>query len=194
MQITEDPNGVVDDANDVTVEIPAGALNADTTITISKLLNPPELPPGGFGVVYNFGPSGLQFDPNLPVTISIPHHEDDCPGLPVYNVYLYNEQTGEWSQDGISNARHLTDSQDPNLPSDVHVVRFDAEHFTSFGVGATGGGVYRHDDGGCSLSLSRHGNGDPVEFLLPFVAYIVVLASISWVDSRRRKTRQNHRN
>jgi len=189
VQINEDSNDV-DDANDVVIEIPAGALNADATITIAELLNPPTVPPGGFGVCYDFGPSGLQF--NVPVTITIPHHEDDCPGLRIYKVYWYNDQTGTWSQDGISDVQHLTQSDDPNLPSDVHVVRFKAEHFTSFGVGASP--AYYDDDDGGTCAISRQGQGDPVEFLLPFVAYIVVLASISWVDRHRRKARQDHRN
>jgi len=198
VQINETSDGV-DDVNDVIVEIPAGALVADITITIAELLNPPEPPPGGFGAYYDFGPSGLQF--NVPVTITIPHNASDCPGLPIYKVYWYNHQTGTWSQEGISDIEHLTDSHDPSLPFGVHIVRFKTTHFTPFGVGASepdGDGRLRDQpdwpsggggDGGCAMS--PYGQGRVTEFLLPYIGFFIVLLAVSLVDARRRKARCN---
>jgi hypothetical protein len=187
VQINEDSNNV-DDVNDVVIEIPAGALAADTTITIAKVLNLPEPPSGGFGLCYDFGPSSLTF--NKPVTISIPHDANDT-HLPICHVYWYdpNMPASPWTEEGISDVQHLTHTDDPNVPSGVHVVRFNTTHFTIFGVGASSvGGVNRHH-GGCAMSPYSQGNA--VEFLLPYVAYIIVLLSIGWADARRQKTRRN---
>jgi len=195
------PTTIVTDGNAVTVEVttqenlkveipelPAGLNADDLDITICELHNPPELPPGGFGVCYDFGPSGLQF--NVPVTITIPHAEGDCPGLPIYKVYWYNEQIGAWSQDGITNVQHLTNSDDPTLPFDVHVVRFNADHFSTFGVGAASvGGGGGGGGGGCAMSELPQGPISVIEFLLPLVAFVIVLLVMSWVDARKRTSK-----
>jgi hypothetical protein len=183
--------GIVDNEDDVIIEIPPGALAADTKITISELMNPPSLPPGGFGVFYEFGPSGVEF--SQPVTMTIPHAAADCPGHAAFSVYYYNTVTGTWSQDGITNVEHLTSQEDPNLPSDVHAVRCNAAHFTAFGSGGgaasiPGGGVVGGGGGGggggCSVSAS--GEGNIVEFLLPYIGFIIVLVILTVRDSRVR--------
>ena len=195
------PTTIVTDGNAVTVEVttqenlkveipelPASLNVDDLDITICELHNPPELPPGGFGVCYDFGPGGLQF--NVPATITIPHAEGDCPELPVYNVYWYNDQISAWSQDGITNVQHLTDSDDPTLPSGIHIVRFNANHFTTFSVSASaGGGGGGGGGGGCAISELTHGPISIIEFLLPYVAFVVVLLVIRWVDARKRTTK-----
>ena len=176
--------GYVDDATDVLVEIPAGATPSDITVTISEIRNLPELPSGAFGVYYDFGPSGTQF--SAPATITIPHATGDCPGLPIYQVYWYNTQIGAWSTSGVTNVKHLDDTA-PNIASGLHAVQFDITHFTAFGASAgaapaSGGGG---GGGGCSvLPLSE---GNIAEFVLPYVAFVIVLLAISWVDARRRR-------
>jgi hypothetical protein len=183
-------SGIVDSEDDVIVEIPQGTLKVDTTITIRELNNPPELPPGAFGVYYEFSPSGLEFD--LPVTITIPHAAADCPAHSEYKVYFYDPTLfgTPWSQDGITDVEHLTALQDPDLPSDVHVVRFKTTHFTAFGAGgpipgapsSSGGGG---GGGGCSVSAG--GEGNIVEFFLPYVGFIIVLVILTVRDARVRK-------
>ncbi len=180
--------GIVDNKDDVIVEIPAEALPSDTTVTIAELINPPSLPPGGFGVPYEFGPSGLEFA--LPVTITIPHKAADCPGHSVYNVYFYDPSILPpglpWSQDGITNVEHLTVLQDLNLPSDVHAIRFKTTHFTGFGSGGTSAVGGSGGGGGCSISAG--GEGNIVEFFLPYIGFVVVLAILTLRDARIRKT------
>jgi hypothetical protein len=145
------------------------------------VLNPPEPPSGGFGVYYDFGPSGLTF--NKPVTISIPHDVNDCPNLAIYRVYWYDPNSGDWMPVGGISANHV------EISPTLHAVTFETTHFTIFGVGASSaGGVHRHH-GGCAMSPYSQGNA--VEFLLPYVAYIIVLLSIGWADARRQKTRRN---
>jgi hypothetical protein len=190
VQINEDSDNI-DDAEDVTIEIPAGALPVSTEIRISQLNNPPDPPAGAFGIFYEFSPSGLEF--LLPVTISIPHAAADCPGHAVYNVYYYDPTilppASPWRRDGISNVQHMTSSQDPTLPPDVHAVRYNSTHFTAFGIGgsatapAAGGGG--GGGGGCSMSAGNEGN--IVEFLLPYIGFIIVLVILTVRDARVRK-------
>ena len=87
---------------DLQVQIPNGALpngvNA-TDITIAEVTNPPTpLPPGGFGMAYDFGPSGAVF--NSPVTIRIPL-ADDAPVYSTYLVYRYDAGIGDWIKRGF---------------------------------------------------------------------------------------------
>ncbi|MHC4534016.1 MAG: Calx-beta domain-containing protein [Planctomycetota bacterium] len=187
----------IDDAEDVTIEIPAGALPVSTEIRISQLNNPPDPPEGALGVFYEFSPSGFEF--LQPVTISIPHAAADCPGHASYTVYFYDPTIlppgSPWRQAGITNVEHLTASQDPTLPSDVHVVRFKTTHFTAFGVGGgaaspspvVGGGGGGGGGGGCSVSAG--GEGNIVEFLLPYIGFIIVLVILTVRDARVRKVR-----
>jgi hypothetical protein len=55
---------------DVSVTVPAGACSCDIRITISEIKNPQEFTVPCLAA-YDFGPSGLQF--NRPVTITIPY-------------------------------------------------------------------------------------------------------------------------
>ena len=187
VQINENSDNI-DDADDVTIEVPGGALPFDITIKISELNNPPDPPAGAFGVFYEFSPSGFEF--LQPVTITIPHAAADCPGHATYNVYFYDPTilppASPWSQNGITNVEHLTVLQDPDLPPDVHVVRFNTTHFTAFGVGggAAGGGG-GGGGGGCSVSAGCEGN--IVEFLLPYIGFIIVLMILTVKDARVRK-------
>jgi hypothetical protein len=195
------PTVIVDDGSEVTVQapsvdglqitIPAGALpdRVDANnITIAEVVNPPAPPSGGFGIPYDFGPSSLQF--SQPVTITISHAAADCPGYSTYLVYWYNLETATWSQAGITNVQH-DDTSDP------HTVSFQTTHFTTFIGGGSispvtpsGGGSYHGGSGGgCSLSPNRQGNIG--EFLLPYIAYVIVLLVISRVDTRRRRTKSS---
>ena len=178
------------DNRKVTLEIPSQPLGVDPNdITIREIdVNDlPALPPGSFGVPYDLGPSGLKFSP--PVTVTIQHAKEDCPGHSVYNVYWYNTETGTWSQEGITDVEHLTPADDPSLSSGVHVVRFKTTHFTGFGIGggaaaaAIGGGG---GGGGCDMSAT--GQGNVIEYMLPYVFLTIVWIIIKRKDARNRKT------
>ncbi|MCP4612667.1 MAG: hypothetical protein GY845_28540 [Planctomycetes bacterium] len=200
VQINENSD-TIDDADDVTIEVPGGALPVDTDIKIAKFYNPPDPPAGAFGIFYELSPSGFDF--LQPVTINIPHEAANCPGHSTYNVYFYDPTilppASPWRRNGITNVKHLTVAQDPTLPSDVHVVRFKTTHFTVFGIGggasvagggsAAAGGGGGGGGGGCSVSAG--GEGNVVEFLLPYVGFIIVLAVLTGRDARVRKARRN---
>ena len=195
------PTTVETDGNTITVQcstdenlkvvIPVDALPSGydaNNITIAQVLNPPALPTGGFGVCYDFGPSGLTF--SQAVTITIPHDANECPGLPVYNAYWYNTATGTWSQTGISNVQHH------ELSPTLHTVSFQTTHFTSFCVsstaessGGTGGGG--GGGGGCAMSKYPQGQEDIVGFFLPYIAILTTLLLISYVDARRRRAKSD---
>ncbi len=177
----EDVNGVVTVTAaaepDLQVICPAGALPEGLDgedITMSELTNIPELPPvGGSGLVYDFGPSGAVF--SSPVTIRIPLTDD--PGYSVYRIYMYDSALGIWTEDGIHNpATKVTGASGTYLEVQV-------DHFTSFAAGgstSSGGG-----GGGCALApWSPMG---PVEFMLPLVGYVLVLAGVTAIDRWRRR-------
>jgi hypothetical protein len=170
---------VKDDDSALQIEIPAGALPADTQITIAEMVSAPELPADIVGVPYEFSPSGLQF--SSPVTITVPHTSSECPGYSAYGVYWYNAQTGSWSRDGISNVRHV------QISSTEHAVRFQTTHFTSFGIGASvdtgvvGGG----GGGGCAVSADNEGS--VAEYVLPYLFCIAILLIIRRKDANTRK-------
>ena len=169
------------------VDIPAGALPADTTITIADMTNPPELPSGAFGVCYEFSPSGLEF--NTPVTVTLLHTSNDCPGYSIYNVYWYDSSifppASPWTQNGITNVQHI------ELSPTLHAVEFNTTHFTAFGASGSvvpvpvGGGGGGGGGGGCAISAN--GRGKAIEYMLPYVFYIFVLLMIKLKDARNRK-------
>jgi hypothetical protein len=193
------PTTVQIDGNTITVQcstdenlkvsIPLAALPSGydaNNVTIASVVNPPALPTGGFGVCYDFGPSGLIF--NQAVTITIPHEASECPGLPVYNAYWYNSATGTWSQTGISNVQHHT------LSSTLHTVSFETTHFTAFCVSSTaetssdsGGGG---GGGGCAMS-KYPGQEDIIGFFVPYIIVLITLLLISYVDAGKRKAKSN---
>jgi hypothetical protein len=187
---------IIDDSSKVTVEastvanlqviIPAGALpdRVDANnITIAEVSNLPAMPAecGGFGMQYKFGPSGLHF--NSPVTIRIPHLEADCLGHSVHRVYRYDPSSLTfWSEEGIHNpATHSPSGATP------HYLEVQVDHFSAFGAGGGNGGGGGGGGGGCSMSSPPHGPRSVVEFLLPYIVFVIVLLMISRIDARRRR-------
>lgn len=146
-------------------------------ITFHEVSNPPAGPGGGFGLCYEFGPSGTEF--SSPVTIRIPL-DSDAPTYSVYNVYWYDQATLTWSTDGIHNPARKVEAVEGSY------LEVEVDHFTTF---ATGGYVAdgHHGGGGCSIT-APWSKGNPVEFGLPFVAYVFVLGVITLVDSLRRRS------
>jgi len=144
-------------------------------ITFHEVSNPPAGPMGGFGLCFDFGPSGAEF--SSPVTIRIPL-DGDAPTYSVYNVCWYDWVTLTWSTDGIHNPARKVEAAEGSY------LEVEVDHFTTF---ATGGYVADDHDGGGGCSITAPWNkGNPVEFGLPFVAYVFVLGVITLVDSLRR--------
>jgi len=161
--------------------VPAGAAPMDVTIEAAPIVNPPPLPEGGFGVPYEFSPAGLQFSSAVTITIPIPTAQ--LPARQPYRVYWYDQSTGTWSQEGITNVTVVP------LSGTLSGIRFQTTHFTIFGLGgvipsATGGGTTGGGGGGgggCSMAPAA-GCGDVALLALPYLAAAFLVA-------RRRKRR-----
>ncbi len=128
-------DGVINGPDDVLIEIPANAMPQDAVISISKVANPPKGPTGAFGAAYEFGASGLEFNP--PVTVYLPHAAAACPLNTSYQVYYYDpldlaSPTYPWSQKGITNVQHIV------LSPTLHAIKFNTTHFSTYTAAGTG--------------------------------------------------------
>ncbi len=128
--------------------------------------------------LYEFGPSGIEFD--HPVTIIIPYDLSTVGNSPL--AYWYNPLTSVLSQQGI------TDIETVEISSTLHALRFKTAHFTQFLVGgaiaaAVGGG----GGGGGGCSISPNGQGNIVEFLLPYIGLVVVMIILKLQDKHKKK-------
>jgi len=172
--------------DDVSVVIPAGACPYDVTVSIARIWN---LEPGLPADIlpYEFGPSGLQFE--APVTITIPYAIADFPGAPP-QPYWYDTMTGAMSQQGITNIQYLA------LSSTLHALRFQTTHFTPYAVvgeveegivprGGGGGG-----GGGCSLSPTATGACGVLEYFVPFTVLALAMIGLRIKDKRRHSKPQ----
>jgi hypothetical protein len=167
----------IDSVDDVSVIVPAGACPCDVEITISRIMNPPEFVVQCLAA-YDFGPSGMQF--SQPVTVTIPYVISGT-GTSA-TPYWFNSLTGALSQQGV------TDIQDIVISPTLHALSFKTTHFTAFylmsgsaGDAAAGGG----GGGGCALSAA--GEGNVVEFLLPYLALASVTLMLKLRDARNRR-------
>ncbi len=173
-----DPQAI-NDIDDVSIVLPAGACSYDVNISIVPILNQQVFAAPCLGS-YDFGPSGIQF--NQPVTITIPYIYANSNGSTV--PYWFNSMTGTLSQQGITNIRDIV------ISTTLHAVSFEATHFTPFyllegsaaALGGGGGG-----GGGCSVSAGNEGN--IVEFVLPYIVLFVVMAILKMRDVRYRNIR-----
>jgi PKD repeat protein len=161
---------------DVSVVVPAGACPYDATITISRIQNPQAFSTPCLST-YDFGPSGMVF--SVPVTVTIPYavSADGTSASP----YWYDSLTGALSQQGITEVETIVIS--PTL----HALRFKTTHFTPFyvllGAGAAAGG----GGGGGGCSISPAGQGNIVEFLIPYIGLAAAVTVLKLRDARRRK-------
>ena len=168
-------------ADDVSIIVPAGAYSCDIKITISRVKNPPKFTLDRFSIPYDFGPSGINFD--QPVTITIPYEVLASGNSP--SAYWYNSLTGTHSQQGITDVESIVIS--PTL----HAVRFKTTHFTQFFVGGSSSGGSSSvsgggGGGGGGCSMSRNQQGSLPEFLLPYIVLSVVMVIIRYRDARNR--------
>ncbi len=167
----------IDSIDDVSVIVPAGACPCDVEITISRIMNPPEFVVQCLAA-YDFGPSGMQF--SQPVTVTIPYVISGT-GTSA-TPYWFNSLTGALSQQGV------TDIRDIVISPTLHALSFKTTHFTAFYLmsgsasdAAAGGG----GGGGCTLSAA--GEGNVVEFLLPYLALASVTLMLKLRDARNRR-------
>jgi len=169
------PPSSINDADDVSVIVPPGACPCDARITISEVKNPQT-----FAIqclaAYDFGPSGMQF--NQPVTITIPYSNSSNSA----SAYWYDSLTGALSQQGI------TDVKDIVISPTLHALQFKTTHFTQFYVGVgSGSGDSGGSGGGGGCSISATGDGSIIEFLVPYIGLAAVVAVLKLRDVRNRK-------
>jgi PKD repeat protein len=166
---------------DVSLVIPAGAYPTDLSVTISRVLNP-EVSPAALLGSYDFGPSGVNF--NQPVTVTIPYAV--TPTTRRVLPYWYDSVTGVLSQQGI------TDVQNRNLSPKLSVLQFRTTHFTPYylvnvdveAVPGDGGS----SGGGCAVSVA--GDGSPGQLLVPYGAIAAICLILRRRDRRNRMIRQ----
>jgi len=164
-------------AEDVSIVVPPGACQTDVLVTISRVINPQAQAIECLGS-YDFGPSGVDF--NQPVTVTIPYRysgDGESRALP----YWYDALTGALSQQGITDVENIV------VSSNLNALRFRTTHFTAFYIVAGGSesdagivGV-----GGCSIS--RTGNGSPKELLVPYAAIATIMIVLRWRDKKKQK-------
>jgi len=166
----------IDEPEDVSIIVPAGACQCDVQITITKILNPQALPVECLGS-YDFGPSGIDFDE--PVTLTIPYHYsgDDNSAKP----YWYDSLTGALSQQGITDIKNLV------ISDELNALQFKTTHFTPFylvvddpaeATDEGGGG-----GGGCSVSTT--GGSSPADMIVPYGIIAMVMVMLRRRDRRK---------
>jgi hypothetical protein len=111
----------ISSVDDVSVVVPAGACSYDVRIAISEIKNPQAFAMQYLGS-YDFGPSGMQF--NQPVTVTIPYAASSSGKSAL--AYWYNSLTGLLSQQGITDVENLV------ISSDLYALRCRTTHFTPF--------------------------------------------------------------
>ena len=173
----------INDEDDVSVVVPAGAYPSDITIEILSVENPPKVSCDRLSLPYEFSPSGITF--SQPVTITIPY------SVPITgqtaSIYWYDPLTASISQQGI------TDAETIEISPTLYALRFKTTHFTQFFVGSTssaaGGG-----GGGGGCSMSSNGQGGILEYMLPYAVLVLVMIILRLNDARKHKARNVLRN
>jgi hypothetical protein len=181
-----DPNAI-DGLEDVSILIPAGAIDHTVQVTISKIQNIPTFYyVSTLGYIYiagaEIGPSGVTF--SEPATVTIPVQASLLMSAP--QVFWYNAQTDALSQTGISDVTQWT------VSSDIVAVQFKTTHCTPFYVlndpplapwvedGAWDG----LGSGGCALTpCTQTSVGD---MLLPYGILVILIGLLKRYDRRHR--------
>jgi len=167
----------IDEPDDVSIIVPAGACQSDVRISISRILNPPVAPAECLGS-YDFGPSGIDF--YVPVTVTIPYRFSGSGNSA--KPYWYDALTGALSQSGITDIENIV------IASNLNALRFKTTHFTPFYLVAgdpdSGDSDSSTASGGCSVSPGGHGS--PKELVVPYAIVALVMATLKRRDRRRR--------
>ena len=175
--IGPDPS-TIDEPSDVSLIVPPGACQSDVRITIAEILNPQAMPVECLGS-YDFGPSGIDFDE--PVTVTIPYRFNGNGNSA--KPYWYDSLTGALSTQGI------TDIQNIVVAADLNALQFKTTHFTPFYLMAaeveTADSFDSESSGGCSVSPT--GTGSPKELLVPYGLIAVVMVALRFWDRKKRR-------
>jgi len=148
-------------------------------MTISRVLNPQSVQVECLGS-YDFGPSGIDFD--LPVTVTVPYRYTNRGNAGRAKPYWYDSLTGVLSQQGI------TDIENIEISAGLRALRFKTTHFTPFYVVAGDEGTAKNGIeayGGCSLSKAAHGS--PTELVIPCAVVAVTMVILRRRDRRRQE-------
>lgn len=138
------------------IEVPAGAVQEETEISIEKLEDAPEGSPEAEGLVavYEFSPSGTTFQ--TPISVSFPM-PDAADGTPVTLLYL-NPEENHWQACGESTVSGGT-------------VTFQLSHFSTYALASGSSPVlpdylcFTSQQDGSTIGISNNGNSRPnVEF------------------------------
>lgn len=162
-------------AGDLSIVVPAGACHANLRVTISQVENPLIASTDCLGS-YDFGPSGIEFDE--PVTVTIPYQVANAGRRA--RAYWYNAMTGALSQQGI------TEIQNISLGGTLYALQFKTTHFTPYYLVANDSDIvaYSSDDGG-GCSMSATGGGSPRHLLVPYAVVVVFMAILRRRDKKR---------
>jgi hypothetical protein len=167
-RIGADPASV-DEATDVSIQIPAHACVCDVSIAVSKIHNLPNFTATSV-VGYEIGPSGVQF--SLPATVTIPYASS---GRGRTTPYWYDTLTATLSQQGMTEITNRT------LGHGISVISFKTTHLTTFYIlespvaaGSSGGG--------CALAGPQ--GGSAAGFFLPYGALVLFLLVLKWKERR----------
>ncbi len=170
----------VSNLGDVSVVIPADACPQDVTVTITRIWN--SQPASSSSVVpYDFGPSGLEF--NLPVTVTVPYAAAEFGSKPPVPCW-YDSRTDTVSQQGITDVETLT------ISSSIRAIRFRTTHFTPYVLLAVPPVIQTASGGGCNLSIQ--GRQDPAGYFIPFAILAVVMGVLRLRDAARCSVLHRH--
>ncbi|MCH7527375.1 MAG: PKD domain-containing protein [Planctomycetes bacterium] len=188
-EITPEDGGTLEitdpdsDLNGLLITVPPGAVSGDLALTAVTVLDPPSPPNGSFGIALDLGPSGTVFSTPITVTIPLP---GDFAEDPPFIVLFYDEATGMWTQDGITNVQFIA-----GAPNDF--LQFDVTHLTTFigarapAAGGSGGGG---GGGGCFIATAAYGTPlyEDIEVLRQFRdGYLLnSMAGTAFVDTYYR--------
>ena len=190
-KVAPNDRGQPANGDDVIVHVPAGAVDSEVSISIEEASDPPPLPADGFGVPFSFGPSGATFQKDI--TITIPFNPADFPDRTTYKVYWYDSESNQWLPHTDPRSGIRADSVEHIVSNNgLDCIRFQAEHFSMFGVGGenapqdpdnaggpVGGGG--GGGGGGSCSMSSRGTGD-------WSLGLLLTAALGLVAVRRRRS------
>lgn len=170
----------IDDLNDVSIQVPASACTADVNMTISEIKNPPalDLP---MIAAYDFGPSNIEFEEAVTVTIPYAVSESSSSAYP----YWYNSLTTSLSQQGITDIERIV------VSDTIHALTFKTTHFTPFylvNVDSSVSSTTSGGGGGCALT--SNGAQSPASFFLPLLGIGMVWYGVRSCDRGRRRNHQ----
>ncbi len=115
--------------NSLSIIIPAGSLQEDTTISVNAVPESPPMDAGidGIGVAFNLEPEGLSF--LVPVEINMPYDPDTLNSLGIQDVntlrvYYYNKGSQTWEEVQVKSVDEV-----------AHRIIFEVTHFSVYRLG-----------------------------------------------------------